>query len=87
MAAIDWDGLVQDLVDRARVAGAGADLAALAAAGLPPQADGRAFLDWATDHDRYRFAVAEAAGKVCAKPREAAIFVLAAILEERLEES
>jgi len=79
--------LVDELLRHARRAPAGADLAALAAERLPPRFDGHAFLGWARDHDRWRFAVAEAAGKVCAKPREAALFVLASILEELLEEA
>lgn len=82
----DFTPLVEELVAHARRDPAVPDLTALVAASLPASFDGRELLAWATDHDRYRFAVAEAAGKVCAKPREAAIFVLAAIVEERLEE-
>ena len=78
--------LVAELHAAARGAPPGADLVTLAAGALPPGFDARAFLDWASDHDRYRFAVAEAAGRVCAKPREAALLVLAGILEELLEE-
>jgi hypothetical protein len=45
-----------------------------------------AFLDWARGHRRWSFAVAEAAGEVCAKPPEAAAYVLLKIAEEALEE-
>jgi hypothetical protein len=58
----------------ARVAGAvGGDAAA-------------AFVDWAREHRRWRFVVAEAAEAVCAKPPEAAAFVLHGIVDELLEE-
>ena len=45
-----------------------------------------AFLDWARDHRRWSFVVAEAAEVVCAKPREAAVFVAHAIVDELLED-
>lgn len=44
------------------------------------------FLDWARNHRRWQFAVAEAAGEVCAKPPEAAAFVAMKIVEELLED-
>lgn len=44
------------------------------------------FLDWARDHRRWSFVVAEAAEVVCAKPREAAVFIAHAIVDELLEE-
>lgn len=43
-------------------------------------------LAWANDHRRWRFAVAEAADEVCAKPTEAAVTVVRHILEERFDE-
>jgi len=48
--------------------------------------DETAFVDWARDHRRWRFVVAEAAEAVCAKPPEAAAYVLHEIVEELLEE-
>lgn len=45
-----------------------------------------AFLAWATHHPRYSFNVAEAAERVCAKPMEAAIFVLCDIVDELLDD-
>lgn len=45
-----------------------------------------AFLDWARAHRRWSFVVAEAAEVVCAKPREAAVFVAHAIVDELLED-
>ena len=49
-------------------------------------ADPPAFLEWARDHQRWSFVVAEAAAEVCAKPPEAAAWVLHQIIEELLEE-
>jgi hypothetical protein len=45
------------------------------------------FLDWARAHRRWSFIVAEASTEVCAKPPEAAAWVLHQIVEERLSES
>jgi hypothetical protein len=45
-----------------------------------------AFLEWARDHRRWRGVVAEAADEVCAKPPEAAAFVLHGIIAELLED-
>ncbi|MBT8496410.1 MAG: hypothetical protein KJO07_25410 [Deltaproteobacteria bacterium] len=44
-------------------------------------------LDWAREHPRWRLTVAECASEVCAKPREAGIYVAVAIVEELLEEA
>jgi hypothetical protein len=44
------------------------------------------FLDWARNHKRWSFIVAEAASEVCAKPPELAAWVLHQIIEELLEE-
>lgn len=55
---------------------------ALTRAGTP-----EAFLAWARDHRQRAFVVAESAGEICAKPREAAIYVLGAILAEILDET
>lgn len=49
-------------------------------------ADAAAFVDWACDHRRWRCVVAEAADAVCAKPPEAAAFILHAIVDELLED-
>jgi len=48
--------------------------------------DAGAFVEWARDHRRWSFVVAEAAEAVCAKPAEAAAFVLHGIVEELLED-
>jgi hypothetical protein len=45
-----------------------------------------AFVAWAREHRRWTFVVAEAAEAVCAKPPEAAAYVLHEIVEELLEE-
>lgn len=45
---------------------------------------GDAFLAWAKEDDRWRLTVAEAATRVCAKPREAAAFIVVEGLRERL---
>jgi hypothetical protein len=45
------------------------------------------FLEWARAHRRWSFVVAEAADEVCAKPPEAAAWVLHEIVEEVLEEA
>ena len=52
----------------------------------PAALAGRAaeFLDWARAHPRWSFVVAEAADEVCAKPPEAAAWVLHEIVEELL---
>ena len=55
--------------------------AALGRTGKPEE-----LLDWARDHRRWRFAVAEVAGEVCAKPLEAAVAVVREILDERFDE-
>lgn len=44
------------------------------------------FLAWAREHRRWSFIVAEAAEEVCAKPPEAAAWVLHQIVEELLDE-
>jgi hypothetical protein len=50
--------------------------------------EGRAaeFLEWARNHKRWSFIVAEASAEVCAKPPEAAAWVLHQIEDELLEE-
>jgi hypothetical protein len=44
------------------------------------------FLEWARAHRRWSFIVAEAASEVCAKPPEAAAWVLHQIVDELLED-
>ena len=44
------------------------------------------FLAWARDHKRWSFIVAESNEVVCAKPPEAAAWVLHEIIEELLED-
>lgn len=89
-----FEGLVQDLAARCRREAPGDPAGwrrlaeveilgpALDGAGTPP-----AFLAWARDHRRFGYVVAECAAEVCAKPREAAIYVLGAIVAELAEES
>ncbi|MEX1367255.1 MAG: hypothetical protein AB1Z98_29280 [Nannocystaceae bacterium] len=43
-------------------------------------------IEWARLHPRWQFNVAEAADQVCAKPIEAAVFVLSDIVAELLDE-
>ncbi len=43
------------------------------------------FLDWAGAHPRWSFVVAEASSEVCAKPPEAAAWVLHEIVDELLD--
>ena len=83
---MSFDALVERLAARAR-----ADRAAWAADGWARAAEGVAgqeapFVEWARDHRRWRFVVAEAAEAVCAKPREAASWILHAIVEDLLDE-
>jgi hypothetical protein len=56
---------------------------ARASSAVAPQAS--EFLEWARRHRRWSFIVAEAADEVCAKPPEAAAWVLHQIVEELLE--
>ena len=83
---MSFDALVERMAARAR-----ADRAAWAADGWARAAEGVAgqetpFVEWARDHRRWRFVVAEAAEAVCAKPREAASWILHAIVEDLLDE-
>jgi hypothetical protein len=48
--------------------------------------DPTALLAWARDHRRWTLTLAEAAEEVCAKPREAAAYLLVKMAEELLEE-
>jgi hypothetical protein len=84
--AVSFDALVDRLLLRARAdrAAWARDGWALAAAAVGGQA--APFVDWARDHRRWRYGVAEAADAVCAKPREAAAWIMHAIVEELLEE-
>lgn len=45
-----------------------------------------AFIAWAEEHPLWRFTVAECATEVCAKPREAAIYIISAMIEELIED-
>lgn len=54
---------------------------------LPSPDHCSAFLEWARQHRKWQFNVAEAADQVCAKPVEAAIFVLADIVDELEDEA
>lgn len=67
--------------DRAGWARDGWRLAAEAVAGRAAP-----FVEWARQHRRWTFVVAEAADAVCAKPPEAAAFIAHAIVDELLEE-
>ena len=55
-----------------------------AAAAIEGRAD--EFLEWARQDRRWSFVVAEASAEVCAKPPEAAAWVLHQIVEELLED-
>jgi len=81
-----FDALIDDLAARARD-----DRRAWAREGWARTASAvgdraESFLAWAREHPRWSFVVAEAAEAVCAKPREAAVWVAHAIVEELLEE-
>lgn len=81
-----FEALVERLAAEAR-----ADRAAWARDGWARAAhavagDAAPFVDWARDHRRWRFVVAEAAAAVCAKPPEAAAFILHGIVDELLED-
>ena len=83
---MSFDALVERMAARAR-----ADRAAWAADGWARAAEGVAgqeapFVEWARDHRRWRFVVAEASDAVCAKPPEAAAWVAHQIIEELLED-
>ena len=88
----DWDALVEELAAQLRsrfVAGrpwrdfANAELAPAA---LDRRGTAEGFLAWAKGHRMWSLTVAECAREVCGKPREAAIYVLCAIVEEVLED-
>jgi len=53
---------------------------------LPTLHDCEAFVAWAREHPRWSFNVADVTANVCAKPREAAVAVLADVVAERLDE-
>ena len=81
-----FEGLIERLCARAR-----ADRAAWQRDGWARAAeavDGQAapFVEWAREHRRWRYVVAEAGETVCAKPREAAAWIAHAIVEELLED-
>lgn len=59
---------------------------AFLAAKLPGERDCGAFVEWARHHRKWQFNVADVAGQICAKPREAAITILADIVAELAEE-
>jgi hypothetical protein len=69
------------LADRATWSSEGWSRAAAATAGCAVE-----FLDWAQAHRRWSFIAAEASAEVCAKPPEAAAWILHEIIEELLEE-
>jgi hypothetical protein len=92
----DYDALIESLVRELlplarRSAEAWEDRAVTSAipAALEKTGNPQQFLDWASDHRRWRFALAEAQeadGEACAKPMEAAVLVMKTILEERFDE-
>lgn len=53
---------------------------------LPSVAECEAFVAWAREHPRWSFNVADVTAGVCAKPREAAVAVLADIVAELLDD-
>lgn len=85
-----WDGVIEAAVERVRALqrqGPQGDERALVE-GLPPLVAGReaAFLAWAQGHPAWSLTLAECASEVCAKPREAAIYLLRAIAREVIED-
>jgi hypothetical protein len=68
-------------VDRAAWSADGWSRAGTALAGRAAE-----FLGWARAHRRWSFIAAEASAEVCAKPPEAAAWILHEIIEELLEE-
>lgn len=53
---------------------------------LSGERDCEAFVEWARQHRKWQFNVADVADRICAKPREAAITILADIVTELAEE-
>lgn len=53
---------------------------------FPRPEDASAFVQWATDHPKWRFNVADVADRICGKPVEAAVAILCDIATERLDE-
>ena len=47
----------------------------------------REFLDWAESHRTYSQTLAECLTEVCAKPEELSVYLIAAIVEEMLDEA
>ena len=53
---------------------------------FPNPTDCAAFVRWASEHPTWRHNVADVADRVCAKPTEAAVVILADIVDELMED-
>lgn len=81
-----FEALVERVAAEARADRAAWSQSGWARAAAAVAGEATAFLAWARDHRRWRFVVAEAADEVCAKPPEAAAYVLHAIVDELLDD-
>jgi hypothetical protein len=84
---VGFEGLIERLAARARADRAGWQRDGWTRAAEAVDAQAAPFVEWARDHRRWRYVVAEAGETVCAKPREAAAWIAHAIVEELLEEA
>ncbi len=81
-----FDDLVSAAHEQALDDPADARWSAFLASQLPNEGDCGAFVEWARHHRKWQFNVADVADQICAKPREAAITILADIVAELAEE-
>lgn len=54
---------------------------------FPAPDDFEAFVDWARQHPKWQFNVADVAAGTCAKPQEATVAILTNIVEEFLDDN
>ena len=81
-----FDGLIARMAAAARADRAGWQRDGWQRAAAAIAGTAAPFVEWAREHRRWRYVVAEAGETVCAKPREAAAWIAHAIVEELLEE-
>lgn len=81
------DAQFDELIDRAHALDLRDPGDARWSALLPKATTCEGFVQWAAHHPRWRFNVADVADRVCAKPLEAAVMILADIVAELRDEA